>query len=268
MDLAGDLRQLGVRRGDLLMIHASLRGLGLARSQGIEDGAGQLLEALGTAVGPDGTLLMVLGTEYPFDWVNQRPVAERAALLAGTPAFDYINAPVLPEVGYFAEYFRRQPGTLVSNNPSGRFGARGARADELLRDQPWHDYYGPGSPLDRFCRAGGRVLRLAAGLDTTTVLHYAEYLAGLPAKRRTRWDYVIAGQDGPEHVWVECLDDNQGLVDWAGDDYFAEILRNYRLLGRHREEAVGRGNGELFEALDIVTFGARWMEEHLVTASG
>jgi aminoglycoside 3-N-acetyltransferase len=268
MDLCGDLRRVGVQPGDVLMVHASLRGLGLARSQGVDDGAGRLLDALEHAVGPEGTLLMVLGTEYPFDWVNQRPVESRASLLAGTPPFDYLSAPVLPEVGYFAEAFRQRPGTVVSNNPSGRFGARGARAEELVRDQPWNDYYGPGSPLERFCEAGGRVLRLAAGLDTTTVLHYAEYLADLPDKRRTRWDYVIVGPGGPEHVWVDCLDDNQGLVDWGGDDYFAEILRAYLALGRHREGSVGRGAAELIDARDLVAFGTRWMERHLVTASG
>ena len=32
-DLQGDLEGLGVRAGDLLMLHASLRGIGLARAE-------------------------------------------------------------------------------------------------------------------------------------------------------------------------------------------------------------------------------------------
>ena len=70
MGLVGDLKALGVRHGDLLMVHASLRALGLARSQGVDRGAELLLAALTEAVGPKGTLLMILGTEYPRDWVN------------------------------------------------------------------------------------------------------------------------------------------------------------------------------------------------------
>lgn len=263
-DLVGDLDALGVRAGDLLMVHASLRRLGLGRDEVGEGGAVFILDALEAAVGPEGTLLMVLGTDYEMEWVNERPPSERAALLAGAPPFDYLKAPVLPEVGWLAEAFRRRPGTLVSANPSGRFGACGARAAELLADQPWHDYYGPGSPLDKLCRWGGKVLRLGADPETVTVLHHAEYLAELPDKRRVRWDYVVAGANGaPEHVWTDCLDDAHGIVDHEDEDYFALILKAYLALGRHRAGRVGKAESELIDAADLVAFGARWMELHL-----
>lgn len=222
-----------------------------------------MFEALDQALGPEGTLLMVLGTDYPLDSVNLRPVEERARLLAGTPAFDHLNAPVLPEVGHIAEAFRQLPGTVVSSNPSGRFGARGRRAEDLVRDQPWNDYYGPGSPLQRLCDWGGRLLRLGANDDTVTALHYAEYLAHVPNKRRTRWDYVIAKPEGPTHVWTECLNDSDGIAEWEGDDYFAEITRSYRALGRHQQGRVGKTQAELIDAKDIVSFGAQWMEQNL-----
>jgi aminoglycoside N3'-acetyltransferase len=262
--LCGDLDALGVRAGDLLMIHASLRRLGLGRSAVGEGGAEMLLAALDTAVGPTGTLLMVLGTDYGMDWVHEHPPETRAALLAGSPPFDHLNAPVLPDVGWLAEAFRRRPGTLVSANPSGRFGARGARAAELLADQPWHDYYGPGSPLDKLCRWGGKILRLGADPETVTALHFAEYVADLPDKKRVRWDYVLAGADGmPEHVWIDCLDDLHGIADWEGEDYFAVILKAWLALGRHRERLVGSAKAELIDAADIVGFGVRWMEGNL-----
>jgi len=263
MKLVDELRALGVREGEVLMLHASLRALGLARSQGVQGGAETLLSSLMTALGEEGTLLMVLGSDYPLDSVSLRPVDERAALLAGTAPFDFHNAPVLPEVGWIAEAFRRMPGTLTSNNPSGRFGARGARAAELLQDQPWDDYYGPGSPLDKLCAWGGRILRIGANPDTTTALHYAEYLAKIPNKRTTRWDYLLATPDGPKHTWIECLDDAEGIVDWDGDDYFALILKAYLARGQHRSGTIGAAQSELIEARDIVEFGAKWMEENL-----
>ena len=201
--LADDLRRLGMSPGDTLMIHVSLRAVGP-----LEGGPDTLLNALESAVGPDGTLLMILGAEIEHDFVNRLPQAERADLLTDAPPFDPATAPVFHEVGHFAEIFRRRTGTLVTDNPSGRFGARGARAQQLLEDAPWHDYYGPGSPLDRFCRIGGRVLRLGADLDTTTVLHFAEYLADLPNKRRVRRHYRCHGRNGPETRVVECLDES------------------------------------------------------------
>jgi aminoglycoside N3'-acetyltransferase len=255
---------LGVRPGDLLMLHASLRKLGLGRADVGEGGAETLLEALEAAVGPEGTLTMVFGTDYPMDWVYEHPPEARPALLAGSPAFDYRNAPILGEVGWLAETFRRRPGTVVSDNPSGRFGAHGRLAAALMADQPWHDYYGPGSPLDKLCRWGGRILRMGANPDTVTALHHAEYLAEIPDKKRVRWDYVIAGADGaPEHVWIDCLDDLDGIIDYEGEDYFAQILDAYRPLARHREGLVGKAESELIGAADYVAFGARWMEANL-----
>ena len=245
------------------MLHASLRKLGLARTGFGEGGAELLLDALEQAVGPDGTLLMILGTHYPQDWVNRRPVAERAALLVGAEPFDFRTAPAAPEVGWLAEAFRRRPGTIVSDNPSGRFAALGREADALLAGQPWNDYYGPGSPLERLCDRGGLILRMGADPNTVTALHYAEYLARLPGKRRTRWDYLLSAQGGPRHCWVECLDDSEGIVPWSGEDYFALILKAYFGAGRARQGQVGQASSELIDAADLVAFGAAWMEANL-----
>lgn len=261
--LVDQLRSLGVAPGDLLMVHGSLRKLGLARATFGDGGAELILDALDEAVGPAGTLLMTMGTDYAADWVNERPVGEREGLLVGTAPFRLEGAAVNKEVGWLAEAFRQRADTLVSTNPSGRFGAAGARAGGLLADQPWDDYYGPGSPLQKFSEWGGRVLRLGAGLDTVTALHYAEYLAEISNKRRARWDYLLAGERGPEHVWINCLDDSQGIADWDGEDYFAALLKTYFQLGRHREGPVGSATAELIEAADLIEYGARWMEANL-----
>ena len=252
--LTEDLRRLGVGPGDTLMVHASLRAIGP-----LEGGPETLLGALEQAVGAGGTLLMILGAEITQDWVNRLPEAERLKLLADAPPFDPAAAPVFHEVGYFAEIFRERPGTLVTDNPSGRFGARGRLAEALLEDAPWHDYYGPGSPLDRLCRHGGRILRLGATPDTANVLHYAEYLADVPGKRRVRRHYRCEGPHGVETRAVECLDDEHGIVDWPGEDYFATILRDYLATGRARQGRVGQAPSELIEAADLVDFGAAWM---------
>jgi len=173
----------------------------------------------------------------------------------------------MPDVGRLAEAFRLRPGTVLSDNPSGRFGARGRLAAELMAGQPWDDYYGPGSPLEKLCTAGGRVLRLGADPDTVTALHYAEYLAELPDKKRVRWDYVLAGPDGtPVHRWIHCLDDSDGIAHVEGEDYFARILKACLATGRHDEGMVGKAPSELIDAAGIVDFGVRWMEEHLAPA--
>jgi len=257
-DLVADLRRLGVRAGDVVMVHASLRAIGP-----VEGGAATVVGAIDAAVGPEGTVMMTLGARDDFDWVNKRPEPEREKLLADTVPFDHLRTPASREVGTLAEVFRQCPGTVVSNNPEGRFGARGRLAVALLDDAPWHDYYGPGSPLERLLRAGGKVLRMGANLDTVTVLHHAEYLAPVAGKQRVRRHRRVFGPDGPEVRHVDCLNDEDGIVDHPGEDYFAVILRGFLASGRASLGVVGGARSELFAAADIVEYGVAWMAENL-----
>jgi aminoglycoside N3'-acetyltransferase len=257
-ELGRDLAALGVRPGDCLMVHASLRAIGPVAGR-----AAGVLDALDAAVGEGGTLLMVLGARDDHAWVNERPDDERAALLADAEPFDALRTPAQPDVGYLAEAFRTRPGTLVTDHPEGRFGARGARARELLENPPWHDYYGPDSALDRFLGMNGRVLRLGADLETTTLLHFAEYLVELPQKRRVRRQRRVRRGHEAAIVAVECLDDEHGIVDYPPGDYFGFLLRDYLATGRARSGRVGRAPSELIEARDLVDFGVRWMAEEL-----
>ncbi len=257
--LAHQLRALGVGDRDT-MVHASLRRLGLVHSD-----ASHLVAALDDVVGGSGhTWLMVLGARDDHDWVNERPEAERESLLASATPFDPAVTPAEVDMGMLAEVMRRTPGTRVSDHPEGRVGARGPAATAYVDDVPWDDYYGPGSPLERLVERGGQVLRLGADLDTVTVLHYAEYLADIPAKRRVSRLRRVAGPQGSELRWVQCLDDCDGIVDRPGEeDYFATIVRTYLAQGRGRTGTVEGATSELLDAGDLVAFGAEWMTTHL-----
>jgi aminoglycoside N3'-acetyltransferase len=257
-DLSRDLQALGVVGGDVLMVHASLRAIG-----DVEGGANSVIEALEAAVHAGGTLLMVLGARDDWAWVNDRAAGERPALLAKATAFDYLLTPADPEVGVLAEVFRTKAGTLVNDHPEARFGARGRLAKALLQDLPWDDFYGPGSALQRLIEAGGKVLRLGADLDTTTLLHYAEYLAPIEGKRRVRRHRLVKAGTGVEIRVVENLDDSEGIVAYPGPDYFAVILESYLQTGRASRGKVGDAASELIDAADLVDFAVSWMTEHL-----
>lgn len=263
LELAGDLRELGVRTGEVLMVHASLRAIGA-----VEAGAGGIVSALEAAVGSVGTLVMILGARDEFDWVNERPEAERPMLLVDTPAFDKDRTPADPDVGVLAEVFRQLPGTLVNDHPDGRFGARGHRARMLLREPlPWDDYYGSGSVLHRLVRARAKILRLGADPDTVTLLHLAEYLAEVSVKRRVVRHHKVVLPDGSTVIrTVTCLDDTNGIVNWDDEDYFAMILRDYVSRGRAAVGQVGRARSELIDAKDLLDHGVSWMSEHLAGA--
>src|SRR5436309_7934876 len=93
-DLIAHLRRLGVRAGDVVMVHASLRAIGP-----VEGGAATVVGAIDAAVGPEGTVMMTLGARDDFDWVNKHPEPEREKLLADTVPFDHLRTPASREVG-------------------------------------------------------------------------------------------------------------------------------------------------------------------------
>lgn len=255
--LVSDLHHLGIALGDVVMVHASLKKIGP-----VEGGALGVVHALDRAVGADGMLVMVLGAADDWSWVHDRPEAERTALLANADPFECHSTPAEADVGVLAEVFRQAQGTHVSNHPEGRFGARGRLASDFVASVPWDDYYGPASPLERLVHANGRVLRLGADENTVTLLHYAEYLADVPAKRRVRRHRRIATPGGSEIRTVECLDDSTGIVAWPDEDYFTLILRQFIATHDVPRGLVGGAPSELLPARDLVTFAAHWMTTH------
>jgi aminoglycoside N3'-acetyltransferase len=235
--LCAQLRALGVRPGDVIMTHASLRAVGP-----VEGGAVGVIDAQRAAVGPGGTLLMVLSAdeEEPFD--------------ARTSPVD------VEDMGVLAEVFRTYPGVLVNDHPADRFAALGPAAEVLLNPTPLHDYHGPGSVLERLTTIGGKVLRLGANPDTVTLTHYAEYLADVPDKVRVRRRYVRADTG---ELWIESLDDTDGIAVWPHGDYFPQIFLDYRASGAVGIGPVGRCSAELLDARGFVAFAAAWMTREL-----
>lgn len=230
------LGALGVRAGDIVMIHASMRKVGP-----VAGGAAGLIDALRDTVGPTGSLLMVLS--------------------AVDEPFDALRSPVdVADMGVLAEVFRTYPGVRVNDHAADRFAALGPHAASLLDPTPLHEYHGPGSVLERFVEHGGKVLRLGANPDTITLTHYAEYLADVPNKQRVRRRYVRA--DIGEQ-WIESLDDSDGIAEWSGGDYFLQIFLDYRAAGTVRIGPVGRCSAELIDARHFVEFAVSWMHEHL-----
>lgn len=231
-ELSTQLRDLGLRAGATVMVHASMRAVG-GRAEA-------LLDALEDVVTADGRILMLLcGPEdEPLD-------------PATSPAWDELG--VLPEV------FRRRA-TAVNDHPVARFGAWGRDAESLVIDPPLHDYYGPGSPLERLVEADGHVLRLGADEDTVTLFHHAEYVADVPDKRIAVGTWERLGPDGVEAITVRRLDDDDGIRPFDGEDYFKLILRELLAAGLASVGPVGGARAELLPARESVDFAVRWLE--------
>lgn len=159
------VQALGIHLGGSLFVHSSLKAIGLSVR------AEELIAALRTAVGDDGTLLMPTFTSRNEDYLDP----------ANTPSV----------VGIVTEVFRTLPSVLRSRHPRHPVAAQGPAATELLEGH--ESAIGPcgqDTPFERHARKGGQILLIGVDLDTLTLLHTAEALLDLPYLNTTEGRYL------------------------------------------------------------------------------
>jgi aminoglycoside N3'-acetyltransferase len=159
-EIAADLRGLGIGTGDLVAVHSSLKSIGR-----VEGGAPTVVEAFLDVLGPTGNLLV---PTFSFTFATWEPGA----------LFEPSKTP--SKVGAVTEAARKHPRCRRSLHPTHSVGVIGPLADELTRDHLASSPIGPGSPFDRFRERNGTVLMIGCDLDSCSILHLYEVLAGLP----------------------------------------------------------------------------------------
>lgn len=177
------LGELGIRRGGVLMVHASLSGTGTAPEQ--------VRDALLAALGPDGTLVVPAFTPENSDTsrAHKALVAgldeqEARAFRKAMPPFEPDATPC-PTMGALAECVRTTPGSMRSTHPQTSLAGLGPRAAELLGGHHPHCHLGERSPLARLYEADAQVLLLRVGFEVCSAFHLAEYRMTPPPPRRT-----------------------------------------------------------------------------------
>lgn len=252
------LRAIGVRAGDAIMPHVSLRAVGP-----LENGPRTLVEALLEAVGPRGNLMaFVSWRDSPYEETLGKAYVP-AAIANRCPSFDPGTASAYPGFGAINEFIRTHPGACRSRHPDASMAAIGPAAQWLTTPHRLGEAYGPGSPIERFLQLEGRVLSMGAGPDAVTVLHYAEAVAGIADKRRVTYSMPL--REGGETRWITCSDwDSNGILDVyatpEGPDAVETIAREYLAAGNAAEGLVGRAASRLVGARDIVAYGIAWLE--------
>jgi aminoglycoside 3-N-acetyltransferase len=181
--MAVELNQLGVRPGGVLLVHSSLRSLGLGKD--IANKPELVICALLEALGADGTLLM--------------PALSYAFVDTEQPVFDVRRTPSC--IGAIPEVFRTRAGTLRSVHPTHSVSGVGRRAVELLGGhENDHTPCGANSPFSRLPDAGGQVLFLGCGMRPNTSMHAVEEHVEPAYLYSIDKDYQIIHADGSESV--------------------------------------------------------------------
>jgi aminoglycoside 3-N-acetyltransferase len=158
-DLADDFRRIGLRSGDNIVLHSSLKSIGRTTN-----GPATVIDALLQVIGPSGNLLV--------------PTYTYSLVVWNTEPYDHHTS--ASRVGVITEEVRHRHGAHRSFHPTHSVAVIGPEAQAITANHLHHTPIGNGSPLDRMRVRGAKILMLGTCQDTNSTLHLVEVMAGLP----------------------------------------------------------------------------------------
>jgi aminoglycoside 3-N-acetyltransferase len=250
--LAEELAALGLPRGAVMMVHASLRAMGR-----VEGGAPSVVAALRQVLGPEGTVMVPTHTNHlsePRHWRNPPAPADLWSSIRTTlDAFDPTRTPGWG-MGSISEAVRLSPGARRSRHPHFSCAALGPRSAELVDEHPLDDGLGERSPLGRLYELDGLILLLGVGHGQNTSLHLAEHRTSWAGKqtRRTGGPIVEHGQ----RRWI-TFDE----LDVGGED-FPALGEAFAATGQEHGGRVAAATARWMRQRDAVDFATTWIATH------
>lgn len=203
-DFRDSLRALGLRAGDVVMVHSSMKALKTERTP--EDVIRDIL----CVIGADGTLLV--------------PALTYASVNDAQPFFS--ARATEPCIGLIPRRFFHMDGVLRSLHPTHSVCAYGKDAEALTNRHMLDETpLGPNSPFRKLPDYSGKLLFIGDVLACCTFMHGVEEIVGAPyVLKKTRTHYIIEDQAGNRYEKELYAHDFKG---W-GSEYqrIKDILRD------------------------------------------
>lgn len=170
------LRKLGIRKGDRVVVHSSLSGLGY-----VEGGAKAVCKALMELITKDGVLMMPSLNHYvPFKKEGSGYYSPKE-----TPTID----------GKVPDTFWRMKGVRRSLNPSHAFAVWGREAESYVRNHHRLLTMGENSPMHLLEKNGGKVVLIDCP-SANTYHHVVEMTNDVPCLGKRTEEYPVKLPDG------------------------------------------------------------------------
>jgi aminoglycoside 3-N-acetyltransferase len=225
-ELASSFGDLGVRHGDTVLVHSSYKSLGP-----VVGGPRTVIEALRSALGPEGTLIV---PTFNFEFCEGVPFDART-----TPS----------QMGALSELVRIDPSSRRVEHPIYSFAVLGARADEAASiSDP--SSYGADSLFGRLRAWDGKIMIIGLSYnDSMTYFHHVEELQGVDYRHSKSFAGAVtdaAGNPRKRTVTMYVRDVDHGVV--TAVNAMGELLANKGLISSAR---IGKATVRLMRAQDV-----------------
>jgi aminoglycoside 3-N-acetyltransferase len=235
-DVAASLRRLGLKAGDVALVHSAMRTLGP-----LKKGPDTVIDALLEVLGPTGTLVV---PTFSFQHAISSP----------DPLIDPANDP--SEMGIITETARLRPDALRSVTYRHSFAAIGRRAKEVTQVDPALSPFDMRSSFGVMLALNTQVVLLGVTYDSSTTQHLAEYLSEVPYRRMVTVNIRLRLPDGTEIR--QPVDDYQPMPNPDGSWYgsrnpdFNRLGRKLEEMGRVEMTAIGNAAVRRFSMREMI----------------
>ncbi len=167
------LIEMGVKKGDLLMVHSSYRSL-----RRVEGGPQTIIDALLNVIGPEGTVLF---PTFNFtSWSTQH-------------YFDRLETP--SEMGVITEVARLMPTARRTEHPFYSFAVIGPMQDAFM-DCRAPSAMGEDSVFELFLAKNGLIISIGLDYnDSFTMIHHTEKMVGIDYRRDKEFGGIYMDED-------------------------------------------------------------------------
>jgi aminoglycoside 3-N-acetyltransferase len=181
--LIQDLKRAGIKLGDILVVHSSLKSIGH-----VVGGVMTVINSLRQSIGMQGAVLFPCLT---FDGSVTQYLHTVDTVDLGTCS---IKTGAIPAAAW------QTPNAYRSIHPTHAVAGFGEKAGILLRqEQSGQGPCGTDSPFYRAAMAGGKILMIGVSLDTCTLLHCVEEIAASYIFSGEIFDVLTIDFDGNPH---------------------------------------------------------------------
>jgi len=231
-DLMTDFTSLGLKSGDIVLLHSSLKSIGW-----VDGGADTVIDALLDVLGEEGTLLVPALT------------GKREDSPLNPPVFDVLNSPCW--TGTIPETLRKRQDARRSLHPTHSVSAVGAKKYEIAKghefsSSPCDDT----SPYYKNAIMGGFILFIGVAQESNTTIHMCEELAKVPYHlQKEITNMTVTGYSG------EKIPVANRLHDWEKPETdFNKLDDLYRANAIMKLGKVGKATVRLVNTTNMLEF--------------
>ncbi|UCD93117.1 MAG: AAC(3) family N-acetyltransferase [Methanobacteriota archaeon] len=235
-DIKNGLKQLGLKRGDIVGVHSSLSSFGY-----VEGGADTVIDALLETVGEDGTVLMPTHSTNLKKY-KRTPEEVEMGLLWKFRVLPYDPKETPCNTGRLPDTFWRRKEAARSSNPVFSIAAIGKNAKELCKG--WK----------KVLEADGYILLLGVDLGRCTAMHLAEERVEFP-------EHILKKMTMPPEL-VENYPDPEWETDFGPYPDFPKMEEPCREHGIMMETKIGKAQVKLIRLRELIDLYAEYLREN------